>query len=519
MSIENGEHGIMISNFPAPYPDELIYSVIARYAVHHGILSPKYLTEELFDNRNLTPTYDLPSHLDRLASYLPNYYDALRLINQHTLLPIYQPFQPKAVMIYAAQVLQGEQYQSLHTKLGKNASRIKSVNFFRFCPHCWQEQMEQHGEIYWKRSWQITGYEYCTTHAFPLFVSSIPCNGLDRKFYVAHLNALKDSSQLVFNPQDLHHHIKLAELIEELLTHSTSITMQDFSILSNAYFNLLKDRDLLSSQKNINYEKVRQLVVDYWGESFLQYYHLGDLWSENCWLKNICRKHRKAFSYLEHLILLKALVPKRNPLETYRQYIELVSIAIKEQPIPVSIKNKIDGILSEDQKQWTKLIQKISVKQARQYNQALYSRLYRNHKDWLLLTNKSAVISPSSPPKPRVDWKERDRKFVKQLIRMRDELLEDLDSPQLTKKFFIKQLGSVSTIETNWHLFPLTTAFLARYAEAVDCYQIRRLTRTFIRQHIENKCYSSSIFLRQSGLSEQRLTAEARKFFNNIMEK
>ena len=27
-------------------------------------------------------------------------------------------------------VLQGEQYKSLHTKLGKNASRIKSVNFF-----------------------------------------------------------------------------------------------------------------------------------------------------------------------------------------------------------------------------------------------------------------------------------------------------------------------------------------------------------------------------------------------------
>lgn len=120
----------MISNFPTPYPDELIYSVIARYAVHHGILSPKYLTEELFNNRNLTPTYDLPSHLDKLASYLPDCYDALRLINQHTLLPIYQPFQPRAVMIHAVKILQSEQYQSLHTKLGKNASRIKSVNFF-----------------------------------------------------------------------------------------------------------------------------------------------------------------------------------------------------------------------------------------------------------------------------------------------------------------------------------------------------------------------------------------------------
>ena len=109
----------MISNFPIPYPDELIYSVIARYAIHNGILSPKYLTEELFNNRNLTPTYDLPSHIGKLASYLPDCYDALYLINHHTLLPIYQPFQPDTVMRYAVHVLQGEQYQSLHTKLGK----------------------------------------------------------------------------------------------------------------------------------------------------------------------------------------------------------------------------------------------------------------------------------------------------------------------------------------------------------------------------------------------------------------
>ena len=119
----------MISNFPIPYQDELIYSVIARYAVHNGILSPKYLTEELFNNRNLTPTYDLPSHIDTLASYLPDQYNALTLISQHTLLPIYQIFQTDTVMRHAMQALRGEQYQSLHTKLGKNASRIKSVSF------------------------------------------------------------------------------------------------------------------------------------------------------------------------------------------------------------------------------------------------------------------------------------------------------------------------------------------------------------------------------------------------------
>ncbi|MCO8079164.1 MULTISPECIES: TnsD family Tn7-like transposition protein [Acinetobacter] len=508
----------MISNFPAPYPNELIYSVIARYAVHNGILSPKYLTEELFNNRNLTPTYDLPSHLDRVASYLPDHYDALILINQHTLLPIYQPFQPDTVMRYAVQALRGEQYQSLHTKLGKNASRIKAVSFFRFCPHCWQEQMQQYGEVYWKRSWQITGYEYCTRHQQSLSVSSMSCNGIDRKFYFAHLNALKDSSQLVFNPQDVNHHIELAGLIEELLAHSTSISVQDFSTLSDTYFLLLKDRDLLLNRKNINYEKVRQLVVDYWGESFLQYYQLGDLSSENCWLKNICRKHRKAFSYLEHLIVLKALVPEQSPIYTYQQYLDLATVGIEEQAIPVTVKHKTYQVLSDDQLKWIQLIQDMSVKLSRKHDGALYARLYRNHKDWLLQINQTAIMTPLSLPKPRVDWSIRDRQFMKQLIKIRDELLEDLDSPQWTKKFLIKQLGHVSLIEKNWHFLPLTKAFLERYAESIDCYQIRRMTRTFIRQNIEDKYYPPSVFLRQSGLSEQRLTPEARRFFNNIWE-
>lgn len=508
----------MISNFPIPYQNELIYSVIARYAVHNGILSPKYLTEELFNNRNLTPTYDLPSHLDRLASYLPDQYNALTLISQHTLLPIYQIFQTDTVMRYAVQALRSEQYQSLHNKLGKNASRIKSVSFFRFCPNCWQDQMEQYGEVYWKRNWQITGYEYCTKHQQPLFMSSIPCNGIDRKFYFAHLNALKDSSQLAFNPQDLHHHIELAGLIEELLDHSTYISVKNFSNLSNAYFHILKEKGLILSRKNINYEKARQLVLHYWGESLLTFYQLADLDTENCWLKNILRKHRKAFSYLEHLIVLKALVPENNPIETYKQYMDLALMDTDEGVAAVFIDNKVDRMLSEDQKQWTKLILKKPVKQARQQNGSLYARLYRNHKNWLLFINKSALTPPPSVPKPRVDWRARDRKFVKQLIKIRNELLEDLDSPQWTKKFFIRQLGSVSMIEKNWNFFLLTTAFLDRYAESIDCYQIRRMTRTFIRQHTENKYYSPSVFLRQSGLSEQRLTAEARRFFNNIQE-
>lgn len=76
----------------------------------------------------------------------------------------------------------------------------------------------------------------------------------------------------------------------------------------------------------------------------------------------------------------------------------------------------------------------------------------------------------------------------------------------------------MSTIEKNWDTLPLTKAFLDRYSESVSCYQIRRLTKTFIQQKMRQQFSSPSIFLRESALSPQRLTPEAYRFFDKIME-
>lgn len=41
---------------------------------------------------------------------------------------------------------------------------------------------------------------------------------------------------------------------------------------------------------------------------FLSQYHLDDLASESSWLHNIFRKHRKSFSYLEHILVIEAFL-------------------------------------------------------------------------------------------------------------------------------------------------------------------------------------------------------------------
>ena len=58
-------------NFPVPYPDELIYSLVARAGIHLGLTSPKQLLDEVFANRHVIATVDLPNHLASLVQLLP----------------------------------------------------------------------------------------------------------------------------------------------------------------------------------------------------------------------------------------------------------------------------------------------------------------------------------------------------------------------------------------------------------------------------------------------------------------
>ena len=85
----------MLGFFPTPYPDELLYSLIARYHLRSGSISPKITLSELFGSTSTIATIDLPANLNNLTKRLqhltPNH--ARDLIAKHTLYPLYQPFQ------------------------------------------------------------------------------------------------------------------------------------------------------------------------------------------------------------------------------------------------------------------------------------------------------------------------------------------------------------------------------------------------------------------------------------------
>ena len=80
--------------FPLPYCDELLYSTIARYGIHSGIVSPKELLQEVFGDTKIIATPDLPGHLTRIADLYPEVVGITPgdLLYEHTLFPLYAPF-------------------------------------------------------------------------------------------------------------------------------------------------------------------------------------------------------------------------------------------------------------------------------------------------------------------------------------------------------------------------------------------------------------------------------------------
>ena len=86
----------MLVNFPKPYGDELVYSLIARHLWLQPPTSLKTAAASAFATKNALAVVDLPARLGALSAAIGDgtWMDVPRLIRNHTLLPLYSPFMP-----------------------------------------------------------------------------------------------------------------------------------------------------------------------------------------------------------------------------------------------------------------------------------------------------------------------------------------------------------------------------------------------------------------------------------------
>lgn len=175
----------MLTYFPAIYPDELLYSVLARYHRHTGARSDAQTMESLFGRRRIVADIDLPGALDRLAERIPSgralHVD--RILDELTLLPYYIAFQPPDVQAEVRARLREGRVNGLHLKLGLAAFRTGRVTRLRFCRVCLEDMSVRHGEAYWRRVHQLPSVLACPDHGLALQESTVLLVGHSRHGY------------------------------------------------------------------------------------------------------------------------------------------------------------------------------------------------------------------------------------------------------------------------------------------------------------------------------------------------
>ena len=122
-------------NLPIPYDEELIYSTVARYKIRAGLISPKQLLDDIFEDRGVVATVDLPCHLSKITNHYPhNRFNLNYIAYQYTLFPLYAPFIPESRQQECLQWMASHSQGAIHLAIGSWGDiQLKNPLMFHAC--------------------------------------------------------------------------------------------------------------------------------------------------------------------------------------------------------------------------------------------------------------------------------------------------------------------------------------------------------------------------------------------------
>ncbi|WP_019553426.1 TniQ family protein [Propionispira raffinosivorans] len=263
----------MIAYFPAAYPDELLYSQLARYYTKSGYMAYSFAAEELFLSKTARPDMDF------INCYTPAAVQAITrnismeaVIEKHTMFPCYGRFLPRERRQKAFQSLVsmlGNYYNLLSIPQSKNGK----VRCLCYCPACAAHDREQCGEAYWHRIHQIIGIHVCPVHRCYLMDSGVMISGKATPFLKTAEEMIPQSESCVFADHEIEIRVAayMVEVFQADVDMDSCVTVGDF---------------LHSKMANTQYRSVRgeQRNIALFHADFTEYYrNLSQNWFTELW--------------------------------------------------------------------------------------------------------------------------------------------------------------------------------------------------------------------------------------------
>jgi TniQ len=293
----------MLSFFPNLYPDELLYSGLARYHIRSGNKNFRQTDLDLFGYSSgqacrVTLTNNLKGLVKQIAHI--SYYRVRWLMENHTLYPFYAAF------LSPIEIRQLE-LATIEKRSGSILDRAKvdldSYNDYRkylkFCPLCLKAEIDRYGEPYWHRCHQIPGITICTDHQIPLLDSSIPIDGKGIHYHAASLeNCPIDREQIELAPESVETLLRVAEDILWLM--NSQIDFQGMRWLRDRYLTKLHKlglaQKLLRGEFQCDWQQLFESFCTFYGKDCLNLLEPRFIQTEG--------------NYLLHCILSSDLDPK-----------------------------------------------------------------------------------------------------------------------------------------------------------------------------------------------------------------
>ena len=266
--------------FPKPYPEELLYSTIARAGVHDGETSPKQLLDQVFSNRKVIATVDLPSHVQSIANQYPEQSELTSriLIEHHTLWTIYSPFMPPERALKLRQWMTNRSQGAAHLASGIAASRVKAKTKLYVCKQCLVDQQSNYGERYLQRLWQVPLVTVCPIHG-ALSRTSIELDGEHRHTFIP----IESAKALDEHPSKRQDKFFAEQCVCLLQTRSEGTNFAQWSL----FYKQLAGKFSLLNGTRIDHSRIREAVIGFWGKKWLEDAGLYPADTETSWLKSL----------------------------------------------------------------------------------------------------------------------------------------------------------------------------------------------------------------------------------------
>jgi hypothetical protein len=469
---------------PTPHPEELLYSVLARYRDRMRFPSEKTVLERVFGSRTMTAPVELTGRIDAMVAGLPPDHPlaADSLLRRHTTLPYYAPFLGAGRLHDVVQRLRTGTAQGAAEALGLRASTVVSPTHLQFCKVCREADLESNGEPYWRRAHQLPGVLLCPEHSVPLWRSAIRRREPAQRHVFHSLGSApqEGAAPIAFAESGCPALPQIAEDTAWLLTLAPTGTG---GLEVNArYKGLLEEQGWIRSRKQIRMADLRAAFAGHYGPRLLAYVgcKLSSLTGDHDWLARLVRKPRGAQHPLHHILLIRFLglsaeeffsapiVRTTRPPPSTRECLPVQRVASS---------NGSHRATSNHREVWLKAIAEHpqeGITALRKRYPATYAYLYRSDRDWLDSHRPPRPVWKSRAP--RVDWMGRDVALAERVKAITAELLAEFQRPtRLSPARVMRRVGEASMLAQHPDRLPLTREALQAAAETRLAFARRKI--------------------------------------------